>query len=173
MPIATARRPSSSSTNRRRSDSFPARTRSARSWASTTRPHDRRRRRRHLPDQPRERSRARRPTCPSRSGRTLGSDLIIRTTGDPYAVLPAVQGGRARRAARRAAAQRADDGRGDRAADRAAPVQHAAAGPLRRARAGHLRRRHLRRDGLRRRAARRARSACAWRSARRAARSWA
>ena len=51
----------------------------------------------------------------------------------------------------------------------AAPAEHAAARALRRARPGDFRGRHLRRDGLRRRRSGRARSACAWRSARRGA----
>jgi predicted permease len=54
----------------------------------------------------------------------------------------------------RAAAQHPDARGGDRAAGRAAPLQHAAARPVRRPRPGHRRRRHLRRARLRRLATR-------------------
>ena len=81
------------------------------------------------------------------------AELVIRTAGDPYAVLPAVKAAVLARAARRPAPQRADDGGVDGPSRRAAPAEHAAARPLRSARARHLRRRHLRRDGLHRGAA--------------------
>ena len=97
--------------------------------------------------------RVRRPTCRWRRTDRLGP-LVMRTAGDPAALLPAVK----------AAIWSVNKDQilwTDRTTldslhgrlDRAAPLQHGAARALRRAGPGDLRRRDLRRDGLHRVAA--------------------
>ena len=84
----------------------------------------------------------------------LGGNLVARTTGDPMTVLPAVKAAiwSVNKDQRLTGDTFTLEGYMDQA-DRAAPVQHGAAGALRRAGPRDCGRRHLRRDGLRRRAA--------------------